>query len=93
MKRSKKPKGKTIRFQYVADPGSAVCLVGTFNSWDPAAHPLRDNPRDGVYAAEVFLQVGRHEYKFIVNGNWHSDPNCSESVVNEYGTLNSVITV
>jgi len=41
----------------------------------------------------VELACGRHEYKFVVNGIWHTDPNCKEDEPNEYGTRNSVIIV
>jgi 1,4-alpha-glucan branching enzyme len=82
-----------VRFQYAGAPGSSVCVVGTFNGWDPAANPLKAKSDSGVYATQVFLPAGRHEYKFLVDGRWCSDPTCPDFVVNPYGTLNSVISV
>ena len=41
----------------------------------------------------MLLPVGRHEYKFIVDGEWHSDPACPDWVWNEHGTRNSIIEV
>ena len=93
MKRSTGQKGKMIRFQYAGEPGSSVCVVGTFNNWDPRAHQLKDNPHSGIYAGAVFVPAGRHEYKFLVDGNWCSDPTCPDFVVNPFGTLNSVLSV
>ena len=68
-------------------------IAGAFNNWDPAKHPMKDNPDSGKFAATISVPEGRHEYKFVVNGEWHVDPNCSESVPNDCGSLNSVLTV
>jgi hypothetical protein len=32
-------------------------------------------------------------YRFIVDGEWRSDPNAKESAANEYGETNSVVEV
>ena len=92
MKRSTVKKGKMVQFQYEGVPGSRVCVVGTFNDWDPRKHQLKASRRSGSYAGTALLSGGRHEYKFIVDGNWCSDTTCPDSVVNQYGTLNSVIS-
>jgi 1,4-alpha-glucan branching enzyme len=93
MKRSVGKAGKEVRFELTVEPGSQVCVVGTFNNWDPAVNPMKDNPGSGHCLAITRLQPGRHEYKFIVNGEWRVDPNCAESVPNDQGSLNSVIAV
>jgi hypothetical protein len=54
---------------------------------------MTDTAGNGVFKTVVELAGGRHEYKFVVNGIWHTDPNCNEDVPNEYGTRNSVIAV
>ncbi len=86
-------KGKKINFQLLAEPGSEVFVAGTFNNWDPRQHQLRDNPGSGHCKIMLALPLGRHEYKFVVNGEWRLDPTCPDWAPNDQGTLNSVIAV
>jgi len=86
-------KAKEVQFEFSAAPGSHVFVAGTFNDWNPAMNPMKDNPDSGHYKVSLKLPPGRHEYRFIVDGVWSSDPNCPESVVNEFGAANSVIQV
>jgi len=82
-----------MRFQVRADPGSKVTVAGSFNGWDPTARPLSDKNGDGVFGAFLMLPPGRYEYKFVINGVWCVDPECAEWVTNDYGSLNSVLTM
>lgn len=84
---------KKVTFQLTTAPGSKVCVAGTFNSWDPGKNPLKENPRSGHYKTVIAIPLGRHEYKFVVDGEWLVDPNCPESVPNGRGSFNSVICV
>ena len=68
MKKKIGGKDKKVSFKVSAEPGSEVFVAGTFNNWDPKQHQLRDNPRSGLYSATLVLPPGRHEYKFVVNG-------------------------
>ena len=86
-------KGTKVRFELSAEQGSQVFVAGTFNNWDPTANPLKDNPGSGYCKATLRIPPGTHEYKFIVNGVWTLDPNCSDWVPNAYGSLNSVLHV
>lgn len=85
--------GRMVRFGLSTEPGSEVFVAGTFNDWNPTVDQLKDNPGSGHCRAILRLPPGRHEYKFVVNGKWIADPNCPAFVVNEFGTLNSVVTV
>jgi 1,4-alpha-glucan branching enzyme len=85
--------GKRVRFELPAEPGSRVFVAGTFNDWSPTANPLKDNPGSGHCKATLSIPPGRHEYKFVVNGEWRVDPNCTAWAPNELGSLNSVILV
>jgi 5'-AMP-activated protein kinase regulatory beta subunit len=91
MKRTIRSSGKKVTFRVVAAPGSEVFVAGTFNDWNPKEHALHDNPDSGHYAGTLVVPTGRHEYKFIINGDWRVDPNSSEWVPNGQGSLNSVI--
>lgn len=90
---AKTPTRKRITFSVSAEPGSQVAVSGDFNNWDAAGHPMEDKKGDGNYVASLLLSPGVYEYKFIVNGTWSIDPNCTEWVQNSFGTLNSVLHV
>ena len=92
-KAQKAPKGKTVQFTLATEPGSEVFVAGSFNSWNPAQHRLCNNPDNGVFKLALTLPPGRHEYKFIVNGEWRLDPGCPDWLPNDQGTLNSVVSV
>lgn len=93
MKKPEDRKGKKVELQLVTEPGSDVFVAGTFNNWDPKVTPMRDNPDAGHYKAVLRLPLGQHEYKFVVNGEWHMDPNNPNWTLNNLGSLNSLITV
>ena len=93
MRKSASRKTKPVEFQITAEPGSQIFVAGTFNDWDPARHPMRDNPHGGLFKTTVALPAGRHEYKFVVNGEWQIDPNCPDWHPNGLGSLNSVVAV
>jgi len=84
---------KRTTFQIVAQPGSQVSVCGKFNGWDSTQFPMKDNPKNGVFKAIVSLPNGKHEYKFVVDGEWMTDPNCQDQVPNEFGSMNSVIVI
>ncbi len=93
MKTSTGSRGKRVSFQVTAEPGSEVFVAGSFNNWNPTQYRMRDNPGSGHCKKTLVLPAGRHEYKFVVNGQWRVDPNCPDSVPNESGSMNSVLTV
>jgi len=43
--------------------------------------------------AKVWLPAGRYEYRFVVDGQWISDPRAKECVQNAFGSTNSVLVV
>ena len=84
---------KKVEFQVTAATGSKVSVAGTFNNWDPAKNPMNDNSESGHYKSVIAIPPGKHEYKFVVNGEWFLDPNCSRRVPNCHGSLNNEICV
>jgi 1,4-alpha-glucan branching enzyme len=93
MKKTTSSKSKRVGFQMTAEPGSEVFVAGSFNDWNPKKHRLKDNPGSGHCKTTIVLPAGRHEYKFVVNGEWRNDPNCPDSMASESGAVNSVVTV
>jgi len=82
---------KRVRFSIKAQPDSEWYVAGTFNSWNPKKHKLRF--ANGVHSAYGLLRPGRHEYKFVINDRWQSDPECRDWAPDGHGSLNSVIEV
>lgn len=89
----KKTARKKVEFQLVAMPGSRASVVGTFNNWNTEKNPMAENSGSGRYTAVIALPPGKHEYKFVVDGEWSADPTRTECVLNAHGTLNSVVCV
>jgi Carbohydrate-binding module 48 (Isoamylase N-terminal domain) len=86
--------GQMVQFALAAPGASQVMLVGDFNGWDVRATPLQPVGAAGVWAVEVPLTQGRHEYAFVVDGReWRPDPTAPRAPANEYGPPNSVLTV
>ena len=74
-------------------PGARqVLLSGEFNGWSREATPMK-RQENGRWETSVDLAPGRYQYKFVVDGQWISDPQARDNVWNEHGTLNSVIEV
>jgi 1,4-alpha-glucan branching enzyme len=88
-----RPRRRRVTFRFEAGPESDVRLAGSFNNWNTSTHRLSRKNGNGKYATSLLLPAGRHEYKFIVNGEWRCDPACADLAPNEHGTLNSVIEV
>ena len=76
--------------ELVKPEAKSVFVAGSFNEWNPV--PLtRSN--DGKWVGDLTGISGRHEYLFVVDGQWLPDPNARESVQNPYGGKNSVLIV
>ena len=90
---AKKAAIKNVTFTVHADKGKAVYLAGVFNQWSLTAKKMAYKARSGIYAATIKLAPGTYEYKFVIDGVWCADPENANSVPNDQGTFNSVITV
>jgi hypothetical protein len=69
-----------------------VFVAGSFNGWQPETTPLMPLG-NGRWKGDLKLAPGRHEYLFVVDGQWRLDPSARESVDNPFGGKNSVITI
>ena len=96
----KKTLTKSVEFSCHAPEAKAVFVAGTFNDWKPDAAPLHNHLPNGKWIGKLSLPPGRHEYKFVVDGQWYcepgtkdehrDDPNCC---ANSFGTMNRVLAV
>jgi 1,4-alpha-glucan branching enzyme len=92
-KQSKISGRKRVNFEVQANPESDVFVSGTFNNWNGDAKQMKDASGDGGYSISLMLPKGKHEYKFLIDGEWHVDLKCPNWKQNDYGTLNSVVSV
>jgi hypothetical protein len=74
-------------------PGAKhVCVAGSFNGWKPDQVSLV-SMGNGRWVGDLTVHPGRHEYLFVVDGQWLPDPNAKETVNNPFGGVNSVLMV
>jgi 1,4-alpha-glucan branching enzyme len=64
---------KPVHFYCVAPSARSVYLVGDFNGWNSASHPMRRR-EDGCWFIDVQLTHGHHQYCFLVDDNPVLDP-------------------
>jgi 1,4-alpha-glucan branching enzyme len=88
----KKAAAPSIEFTIHAPDAQEVHLVGEFNDWNGADYKMR-RFKDGTWKKKVKLQPGRYEYRFVVDGDWWTDPENPERHQNAFGSENSVATV
>ena len=84
---------RRVTFTVRAEAGKAVYLAGCFNQWNPTGKKMTDKKKDGVYSTTIKLAPGTYAYKFVIDGVWCADPENTDVVKNDCGTLNSVVTV
>lgn len=84
---------KRVTFAVEAEAESDVAVAGTFNGWKPLPLKCKKSDAGAEFKKMIYLPAGRYEYKFLIDGNWSIDPNCSSWSPNEYGSLNSVVDV
>jgi hypothetical protein len=78
----------TFRLKGHAD-ANLVALAGTFNNWSQS-QTLCGREGDG-WVCRLDLPPGRHLYKFVVDGEWMTDPSNPEHEGDPQGNVNSVL--
>jgi hypothetical protein len=81
-----------VLFSCRALDAGAVYLAGTFNGWN-AQVDLMERGDDGVWRLSLPLSAGRHEYKFVIDGSWTTDPNAYDTGPDGYGGENAVLVL
>jgi hypothetical protein len=79
-----------VQFRLDAPEASNVHLVGSFTGWKPA-YALRETA-PGIWSVVVPLEPGVHDYAFLVNGKWITDP-VAPAVDDGFGGANSRLLV
>jgi 1,4-alpha-glucan branching enzyme len=83
---------RAINFICHAPNAKAVSVVGDFNDWDPAKHPMKQMP-DHSWLLTVELKHGHHRYAFLVDGQLTLDPIAQGITRNDKGERVSLVPV
>jgi 1,4-alpha-glucan branching enzyme len=76
-------------FFYRAPEANRVQLVGDFTHWQREPINLVKQA-DGVWKTSVALAAGTYHYRFLVDGAWCDDPQCTLRAPNIFGSHNMV---
>ena len=90
MARKTSPKsgnGRVQTFSIKAANAMSVQLVGDFTQWQENPISLRKDA-GGIWRASVELPPGTHHYRFLVDGEWTDDPDCTLRSPNPFGGQN-----
>jgi 1,4-alpha-glucan branching enzyme len=80
-----------VRFVLEARGARQVTVAGDFNGWDPARTPLEGPDLGGNFVATVPVTPGEHEYMFVVDGRWVTDPAAAERRADGFGRENALL--
>ena len=80
---------KTQLFSITAPTALSVQLVGDFTHWKERPINLH-KATSGVWRTKVELEPGEHHYRFLIDGQWRDDPECTVRVPNPYGSQDAV---
>jgi 1,4-alpha-glucan branching enzyme len=80
------------QFSFNAPAAASVLLVGDFTHWQKNPIPLTKQA-NGVWKAATALAPGKYQYRFLVDGEWRDDPDCTLRVDNPFGTKDDVLVV
>jgi len=82
-----------VRFVMECPGAQKVYVTGDFNKWNGEKQRMkRVRTGEDTFTVSVDLKPGRHEFKYLVDGEWRCCPHAPR-VFNEHGTQNSVIEV
>jgi hypothetical protein len=89
---SERPHSLPVHFEFTDPDAGCVYIAGTFNNWQPDARPMH-RVGNNCWVMYVMLPHGTHEYCFVVDGEFRSDPMVPENVPNPFGGRNSILQV
>jgi 1,4-alpha-glucan branching enzyme len=81
-----------VTFRLTASAQSAA-LLGDFNLWSPAAHPL-ERAEDGSLGVTVALEPGDYRFRYLVDGErWINDDGADGLAPNLFGSADSIVAI
>jgi len=67
-------------------------VAGSFNGWAIDEYMLKPD-RDGWWSLELAIPPGRHEYRFVMDGEWVNGASPDGYAPNPFGSMNCVLVV
>lgn len=61
-----------VQFRFYRPQASCASVAGTFNKWNPQAHPMRKGS-DGWWSATLAFTPGVHQFRYVADGQWYTD--------------------
>jgi 1,4-alpha-glucan branching enzyme len=83
---------RKVTFCFKAPEAQSVALVADFSEWEQSPIPMKKQ-KDGGWKAAVSLATGTYQYRFLVDGQWCDDPECTTRMPNPFGAENCVRVV
>jgi len=86
--------GNTVHYEFRLHASEAreVCLAGDFNQWTVCKTRLVRVGED-LWSVSMELPRGRHEYMFVVDGRWVTDPGAAMYADDGFGNRNAVLAL
>jgi len=91
-KKAAAAKEKEVSFIFPKTEAKVVQIAGEFNNWDPAKTSLKKD-KQNRWTTSFPLKAGSYQYKYVVDGEWVTDPSNQQVAETEIGGTNSIITV
>ena len=85
--------GNEVVFTYRDPFAEKVQIAGDFSNWEPIDDVMVLRQDRVTWEGSLRLESGTHQYKFIVDGKWKSDPCNVAATTDEVGAGNSLVTV
>lgn len=82
-----------VRFTFRAPGAHKVAVAGSFNGWSQEALLLEEPGGDGLFVGSAPLPAGLHEYMFVVDGQWVTDPDSALRQPDGFGRQNSLLRI
>ena len=82
-----------VLFVTEAPGATEVRLAGDFNNWTPEKTPMQRNGAENAFQKLITLPPGRYRYRYVIDGEWVTDPHNDHVEGNPFGGVDSVIEV
>jgi len=80
-------------FAFTSQTAKEVYVVGDFNNWEITPPFKLDTKDSRGWEKQLTLAPGKYRYKFVVDGQWVTDPKNDQIESNPFGGADSVLTI
>jgi len=94
LSRSHRPFSEQIVVFDIDAPANAdVRIAGDFNNWTPEVCSFQEALNEPRWQKKYSLKPGTYRYKYLLNGEWISDPSNDRKTDDAFGGINSLINI